>query len=520
MKKRLIKLFLALCFIIPCSLFFVSCGDKEAQALTVSFSVNTELVSGDMSYDEETKTISWVFNPGINFDDSYFLVAGTNAEGESQYMPKASETSLGYKIETDIPTDKNYVPAGTYTYKLYCEASDNGKVKFDACEATWNIVVSKKTVDCAKFVWTNNVGGDAVYSPEFEYSVSIKSSLDGDNFSSVEGISNFAYDQTSEISAINAGQHTARVNFDLDTDNYNHINVPDKTYNWTIAKADPKDYLSFEEFWGDIENGHTVEYNPNFPCSVYSQKTTTWRHPAGFGFTGNFAGTSTTNMPGTYTVTPIFTEQEDTTNWLAYDPDDYKLTWTITKRALAISGVTWNYSGPYDYMENTNREVTLVGVPEELQQYIVYANNSSYDAGNFNATATINYPTEFYTITGETEYELDWVINKLDLDPAFVGIIFGVEYDELIDRTTTVGQIDICVFSKSLSEFAVDYVIKDSLGQEVSKVESTDYTYNLTAGTYTVELTYTLIADNLKKNFTTENLPKSFTITVTEPVSE
>jgi len=155
-----------------------------------------------------------------------------------------------------------------------------------------------------------------------------------------------------------------------------------------------------------------------------------------------------------------------------------------------------------------------------LQQYIIYTNNSSYDAGNFNATATINYPTEFYTITGETEYELDWVINKLDLDPAFVGIIFGVEYDELIDRTTTDGQIEICVFSKSVSEFAVDYVIKDSLGQEVTKVESTDYTYNLTAGTYTVELTYTLIADNLKKNFTTENLPKSFTITVTEPVSE
>lgn len=519
MKKKLLT-FLFLLLVIPCSLLFVSCGKKEAKALTISFDVNTNLVCGDMSYDEDTKTISWVFNTGIYIDDTFFKVVGTNADGESQNMPKATETSLGYKIETDIPTDKNYVPAGTYTYKLYCESSDNGKVKFDACESTWTIEVSKKTIDCANFVWTNNTNGDAVYTPNFEYEVFIKSSVDGSSFTSVEGISNFTYDQTSEISAQNAGSHIARVNFDLDTDNYNHINVPAKTYTWTIAKADPKDYLSFEEFWGDIENGYTVEYNPAFPCSIYSQKDTSWRHPAGFGFTGNFDGTSITNMPGTYEVTPIFTEQEDTTNWLAYDPEDYKLTWTLTKKTLAISGVTWNYSGPYDYMENTNREVTLVGVPEELQQYIVYANNSSYDAGNFAATATINYPTEFYVITGETEYELDWVINKIDLDPTWVGIIFGVDVEGIIDRTTTAGQIDINVFSKYTSEFTVDYVVKDSLSQVVTKVESTNYTYNLTAGTYTVELTYTMVAENFIKNYTAENLPSSFTITVTEPAGE
>lgn len=411
MKKKLLTLLFMICLVIPCSFLFVSCGNKEPESLTVSFSLNTDTLIAGVTYDEDEKTISWTYNKDFNFSELNFNIVGTNAEGKTQNIPKATETTVGYKIETDLPANRTNVPAGSYTFKLYCEATDNEEVKYDACETTWTIEVEKKTIDCAEYEWTHRTTHELVYTPGLTFEVFLDStSPTGLPFSSVEGVSNFKFDQTSHLSGSNAGTYTTRVDFNLDTNNYNHINLPEKTYTWAIAKADPKDYLSFEEFWGSIVNGYTIEYNPDDAVSISSQKDTNWRHLAGFGFTGNFEGTSSTTEPGTYTVRPIFTEQTDTSNWLEYDPEYYELTWSVVPKLLDLSNIEWNYSEPFEYDESITREVSLSNLPVGIS--VAYTNNSAQNAGTYEATAVLSFDSKYYTVPEGTNltYTLTWVI--------------------------------------------------------------------------------------------------------------
>ena len=414
MKKKLLSFLFVLCLIIPCTFLFSSCGEKEAVALTISFSLNTETLGSDVIVDEENKTITWTYNKAYNFDASNFDINGTTAEGENKKLSKATETAIGYKVDTDLPDNRTNVPAGSYTFKLYCETSDDGEYKFDACESTWTIIVEKKTVDCAEYEWTHRTNNDLVYTPGYTFGVYIDSTVSGNTFAELEGVVDFEFDNTTNLSASNAGTYTTKVDYLLDTNNYNHINLPEKTYTWTIEKADPKDYLSFEQFWGEYTNGYTVEYDPNGPVGVSALIDTNWRHLAGFGFTGNFENTSMTTEPGTYTVKPIFTEQEDTLNWLAYDPEYYELTWMVVPKTLDLSTVEWDYDGPFITDDSTTREVLLKNLPQGVS--VEYSNNTAIGVGTYEATATITFDTKYYKVPDGTTltFTLTWVINSND----------------------------------------------------------------------------------------------------------
>ena len=411
MKKKILSLFIMLCLIIPCSFLLVSCGKKESTALTVSFNLDTTKFASDVVVDAENKTISWVYNTSYNIDDSFFKIVGTDAEGNVENLAKATEETIGYKVDSTLPSNRTHVPAGSYTLKLYCDESDNGEIKFSATESTWTINVEKKTIDCADYVWSHRTEDELVYTPGQTYQVYLESSEE--SFADAEGVTEVIFDNTSDLSGMNAGTYTTRVNFVLDTKNYNHINVPEKTYTWSIAKANPNDYLSFEEFWGVFGNGYIVEYNPNGPVGINSQLDLDWEHLAGFGFTGNFEGTSMTTEPGTYTVTPIFTEQEDTDNWLAYDPEYYKLTWKVIPKVLNLEDVSWDYSTRFEY-DGEQKEVVLTNLPDGVS--VSYTNNTATAEGTYEATATITFDEKYYAVHDGTSltYTLTWIIEPAD----------------------------------------------------------------------------------------------------------
>ena len=414
MKKKIFSLLIMLCFMIPCSFLFVSCGKKESKALTISYTINSAKFGSDVVFDETNKTITWTYNTNYNIDDSYFNIVGTDANGGTSSIEKATETTIGYKVDSTLPANRTCVPAGSYTLKLYCDESDDGLVKFGASESTWTIVVEKKTVDCAEFEWSHRTTNDLVYTPGESFGAYLDSTISAATFANFEGVIDFEYDETSNLTATNAGTYTTKVNYTLDTNNYNHINLPEKAFTWTIAKADPKDYLSFEQFWGEYANGYVVEYDPAGPVGVSSLLNSSWEHLAKFGFTGNFEGTSMTTEPGTYTVRPIFTEQEDTNNWIEYDPEYYELTWTVVPKTLNLSVVEWNYSEAFEYDEDVTREISLINLPEGVT--VSYTNNTAKDAGTYEATATISFDSKYYKVPDETNltFTLTWVINPAD----------------------------------------------------------------------------------------------------------
>ncbi len=75
-----------------------------------------------------------------------------------------------------------------------------------------------------------------------------------------------------------------------------------------------------------------------------------------------------------------------------------------------LSGVTWNYEGPY-YYKNEPYTVTLKNLPEGVDEtQIVYENNSKSEVGTYTATATCTAKAGYY-IT-EQPSSLDWEIKE------------------------------------------------------------------------------------------------------------
>ena len=67
MKKKIFSLLIMLCFMIPCSFLFVSCGKKESKALTISYTINSAKFGSDVVFDETVKDYEDSLNAVVFF---------------------------------------------------------------------------------------------------------------------------------------------------------------------------------------------------------------------------------------------------------------------------------------------------------------------------------------------------------------------------------------------------------------------------------------------------------------------
>jgi len=94
------------------------------------------------------------------------------------------------------------------------------------------------------------------------------------------------------------------------------------------------------------------------------------------------------------------------------------LTWKINPKEIDVSGIEWNYAGPFTYAPNTEFKVELINIPNEIK--VNYSGNVAFVAGdNYVATYTLSLiDAKNYVIANANEAPgaLDWVVNKAKID--------------------------------------------------------------------------------------------------------
>ena len=88
-----------------------------------------------------------------------------------------------------------------------------------------------------------------------------------------------------------------------------------------------------------------------------------------------------------------------------------ELKWKIAKKPIDVSGVSWDYDGPFTY-DDKPKEVKLTGVPEEAD--VVYTDNNRINAGTYTARARLIY--DMRNCEAEDIPDLKWRIARASYD--------------------------------------------------------------------------------------------------------
>jgi len=352
MKKKLLSFIFALCLIIPCGIMLSACGKdpdepspENAVAVTIDFSMRDDITFSDLwDIDEQTNTYTITYGDG-SWSDGLFEVVATTEDGNTRTLQKATEQNpAGYKIATNIPDQSTwtsaYIPAGTYTFKLYCDAFNNGIYKTEACEGeTYTIIVNKKVLDFSEYNGFWDYSPEKPTNPNKEYSGEEQSIDIFMAIYSQEGIYNFEKDYSagSVWSATNVGDYTAKIKYDTDENNYTYIGLPEKEFEWHITKKTYSATVMKYDLWGNVQTSYYISNGQSVDILSLTSVNASLSNLAfirvvGFKVNGEVwtgGDTITITEAGTYEIVPIF-EQTDTHNYTVLNGDDYPCSFTVT----------------------------------------------------------------------------------------------------------------------------------------------------------------------------------------------
>ncbi|MBQ8762158.1 MAG: hypothetical protein IJZ26_02445, partial [Clostridia bacterium] len=433
MKKKFLTFLFAICLIIPCAFMLSACGkepDKEPVSVTVEFTMSTVngLSPEVWDIDESTHTYKTTHMNAFVWHKYMFEVTATTATGDSTQLQEVTENNpMGYKIDTNMPETDGLLPVGTYTYRLYCEEFDNGEYKAEACESeTYTIIVEKEPIELKGYEWEYDTS-DNTYIGD---SISVRLNLQTywqDSYIDMEsaGITNFRYieEEPYTLSATDVGKYTAKIEYDADTANFDYGDkLPEKTFEWEIKKADPKDWIGGNLF-GYSEPVQLDYIGQEFEMYVATNELDF--NPAGITITG-FEGDYKVSKPGKYTCKPIFS-QTDTKNFEILNADDFVIEWEVLPIVINPENLLWNYNEYTDFTYDPNQvepyNVALDGSAYEgcyFDYEIDLSNNitnSAKDAGIYTAKAILKFEEgyEDYYVLEEELQPCVWEIKKQTL---------------------------------------------------------------------------------------------------------
>lgn len=442
MKKKILTFMLSLCFILTCAFLFSACGKepgKEPVSVTIDFSFNQDhyatFTEGEYwEVDETTNTFTTTYMYGFAWDGYLFNVVATTENGDTKNLYEATDSNpMGYKIDTNMPENDGRLPAGTYTFRLYCEDFDNGQYKVEACESeTYTIIIEKETIEL-EGGWQYNTSLNVYNGEEIQVSCDVLPYyIDGSAGSLGDvGIKNFNIVENSDYTcrAINAGDYTAKVEYEADTANFNYVGdgLPEKEFEWSIEKGNVQHLM--DSLWVSygtdrFEYEYGSEVTPIYSFEEFAQKFTNQNVITLTGVKVN--GVLVDSYPltfsavGTYTVTPVIV-QNDTENYeiVDYENSEYSRTWTITKKKLQASNFVWSgYIEPYN--ENRDQEVYFTIIDGSIQfEYVTDITNNitnkARNAGVYTAKVNLIYDSNSYEIVGEPQLEYEWEIKKAEI---------------------------------------------------------------------------------------------------------
>ncbi len=281
-----------------------------------------------------------------------------------------------YYVET--PTS---ISAGQYTLNVYGKGSYAGQKTI-----TYNI--DKASIDMTNVKWD--------YTTPFTYTGSYHNV-------SVINLPEDVSATYKNTSGVDVGSYTAEVTITLrNSTNYQLINDHlQRSLTWRIDKAT----INLDSYSWDYTNSLT-----------YNGTTQTVRIKESAPYATSFVYTDNSgDSVGSHNATAT----------LSYNSNNYivsgkisSLSWEITAATVNTDGLTWNYDpdSPFTYQKGVTRNVVLAGLGSFVN--VTYTNNFKEDAGEYNATATINTdPDGNYTLSGsQTQFSLTWKILPKTLD--------------------------------------------------------------------------------------------------------
>ena len=346
-------------------------------------------------------------------------------------------------------TGNEATEAGTYTASISFDFDqDNFNEPLIVREHEWTI--KRASYDMSQAVWD--------YKSPFVYN-GRRHGLE------VKGLPAGVMPHYEGNSAQNAGVYTASVVFSYDTTNYERphevapcvweikkIEVDASTLEWSgcedfVYDGTPKrvyitnlpegaaveyegaeetlagKYLARAALTGNYCFNGAAEHEWEIAKASYDMSYASWSDASAFVYDGGVHHVQLGGVPeslgirysgcegrsaGEYTARASFVNP-DTHNFNT--PEDMTLLWKIDRRNIDMSGVRWDYTGAFTY-DGELKKVELIGIPEGV--YAEYENASAYDAGIYNAHATLRYDED--NLVAITPADCQWRILKRRID--------------------------------------------------------------------------------------------------------
>lgn len=463
-------------------------------------------------------------------------VTWTNLESYT-YNPNGQEVITAYytdingtKIYLDLVEENNqeFMNAGNYSYSV--ESKDSNYVLTDSTTKL-DVEIVKATFDMTNVKWSYDENTSYIYNGA-TYTV-ILNNLP-------EGITAIYTDN----SMVDAGDYTATVELEYDTDNYNLVDEI-AGIDWSISKANAT--VSWETLTEYIYSGSeyqypvatinsvlratiglTVElegsekfinagqytfkaidesnnYNlSNDTCTITITPMSVdldWENVS-YTYTGSaldypqasFIDASGDKIVITPTCDKEFITVGEYTFTAAYNDSNYTIehstlskTYEILKAQYDMSKVEWSYKSAYTYAGN-EYEIVVTGLPTGVS-VIEYKENKATNVGTYNAVAVLSYDKDNYNELADLT--ISWEIKALSVavtwtqnNYIYTGSVLTIPTATITDVNNNV--IKLSVVEKNNLEFkeAGSYTF-------IASIEDTNYSltnveYNVTVSKNTV----------------------------------
>lgn len=284
---------------------------------------------------------------------------------------------------TPVYTGNTAVNVGSYSAsaELKYDADNYNTPEIGGC--TWSI--SKASYDMSKAAWQGVTGFTFDGSPKTVELVGLPAGVTP------------VY---SGNSATDAGDYEASVVLEYDAENYEKPSFGG--CNWSIAPAAVDvDTDAVEWVYGGpwVYDGTpksvciaTKTDEPGFFQKLRGAVPRTYLAGIPEGFDVVYGGETAIDAGVYYTTAKLVNREPG--NYTERELPPFK--WEILKAPIDMSGVHWNYEGPFTF-DNEEKCVELVGLPDEVK--VTYTNNRAVNSGEYEAMAVVEAkdPVNFET---------------------------------------------------------------------------------------------------------------------------
>ena len=211
MKKRLLKFFVFMLLVLPCTVLFAACKDSEEQAVANVSSISIELSNEGVDYVADTNTLRFEYGTEIDFDKDNFKVT-------ANFDDNTTKEISDYVI--DVSSVENTPNVGTYEV-VFKYAEKTAKVNVEIYPKK----IAKPTMKADQMIFfQEDTIGDVkqIQTPE--------TTFDENTMMLVEG---------SVISAADAGTYEFSIvpNANHEWETFDDNNREEVAFEWTIDKT-------------------------------------------------------------------------------------------------------------------------------------------------------------------------------------------------------------------------------------------------------------------------------------------